>query len=394
MPQLGFPFAPDEEQRVTVEWNAGFRDVAVRVDGRLLGEVAKLGTKEVIFPLSDGTRLELRTGQVPFAELRISRNGAALPNSAGDPAQQVKFASKLACVLGVFGVALGLLTGALQIGALASLGVGFVSALGAALLALLGFAGMQGFPLALVGAVALYLADTVYLLTQLTPGAVGAPVARIVFLIPMVRALPAVVTLLREPPVHRRGPARTTAKPDEPRANPTRAHLSEQAEVRRQEITAKVSAARGATTAEPSTRSASRDVFRFAAPKCELSPVGLRVVSLDGTVRETQWSDLVGLFARRLPPEPPFDGKVLIDVVLRHDQPIRIAPSTLMNFAELPGRAAPSRLENLRRLLQHIDERCPNLSIDPGTRTFMESQQAPLAFRSLSEFAEYDASYP
>ncbi|HEX2879394.1 MAG TPA: hypothetical protein VHO25_07635 [Polyangiaceae bacterium] len=393
MLQLGFPFAPDEDERVIVEWESGFRNVAVRVDGRVLGEVSKLDTREVEFPLSDGTKLELRTGQFPFAELRISRNGLALPNSAGDPAQQVKRAAKLACILGVFGVALGLLTSALQIGVLASLGVGFASAVGAGLLALLGFAGMHGFPLALVGAVALYLADTVYLLTQLTPGSIGAPVARIIFLIPMLRALPAIITLMREPPVHRRGPARAAVKADESGANPVRTRLSDQAEVRRQEITAKISAARSATSAEPSTRSASRDVLRFAAPKCELSSLGLRVVSLDGTVKEVSWVEIAGLFARRLPPEPPLDGKVLIDVVLRSGLPIRIAPSTMMNFALLPGQAAPSRLENLRRMLQHIAEHCPHLSVDPGTRTFMESQQAPPAFRSLNEFAEYDASY-
>jgi hypothetical protein len=120
------------------------------------------------------------------------------------------------------------------------------------------------------------------------------------------------------------------------------------------------------------------------------------VTTREGRVREPAWDAIGRLVARQLPPDPPWDSGLLVDVVAHLDgrwEPFRVFTTTLVNFGVLEGGASTSRMENLRRLVRHVRERNPSVALDDETRAFADGSAAPARFVSLTQLAEYDAGY-
>jgi hypothetical protein len=102
------------------------------------------------------------------------------------------------------------------------------------------------------------------------------------------------------------------------------------------------------------------------------------------------------IVARQLPPDPPWDAGLLLDVVAYLDgrwEPLRVFTTTLVNFGALEGGASTSRLDNLRRLARHVREHQPALALDEDTLAFVEGRKPPARLLSTTQLAEYDAVY-
>jgi hypothetical protein len=406
MPSARYAFVPGDQQRVGVSWEGMWKSVAVTLDDRPLGAFAdgKELQRGGRYVLADGSVLEVSLVQLPFPELRLLRDGVPLPGSPSDPQQLMQGAGRLITAIGVLSVALGLVAAAFDVGFLRGLGFGLVSALAAALFAALGVPAARGSLPAMAAAVALYVLDTLFSVGQLAQAGgtfpVGVPIARILFLIPMLRGLQGALALRqgvaarrpappttsaaatgRTPPAAAaRGPA--AAGPAAPRLEGTASERRRELEIRGREVT------------RPNERSGAQRAaaaLRFVAPKLELHGAGLRVISLDGRKREIRWDRVREVLVRRLPPDPPWSGSVLFDVVVADEPPLRILPATVVNFAALPGGAAPSRVENLRRLGRLLLERSPSVQVDPATRVFLGGTGQPSAFATLDDFARHDA---
>ncbi len=100
--------------------------------------------------------------------------------------------------------------------------------------------------------------------------------------------------------------------------------------------------------------------------------------------------------ARQLPPDPPWDAGLLVDLVAHIDgrwQPLRLFTTTLVNFAALGGTASTSRLENLRRLARHVREQHPAVALDDETLAFVDGTKAPARLVNMTQLVEYDAVY-
>jgi hypothetical protein len=379
-----------------------WKSVAVTLDDRVLGAFAdgrelQQGGRYV---LADGSVLEVSLVQIPFPELRLLRDGVPLPGSPSDPQQLVQGAGRFVVALGALSAVLGLLTAALDVGFLRGMGFGLASALAGALFAGLGVAASRGSVPALAGALALYLLDTVFTLGHLAGSEaglpVGVPITRLFFLVPMLRALPAALALRRgaapprpAPPVNPSSPASGAVGATAAAAQAETPRLEGAASERRRELEL-----RGRDAIRPAERGGAQRAaaaLRFVAPKLELHGAGLHVIAADGRRREIRWERVREVFVRRLPPDPPWNGSVLFDVRVADEPPLRILPATVVNFAPLPGGAAPSRVENLRRLGRLLVERCPAASFDAATRAFLGGSGPPTAFATLDDFARHDA---
>jgi hypothetical protein len=135
--------------------------------------------------------------------------------------------------------------------------------------------------------------------------------------------------------------------------------------------------------------------LRFLAHKCEIGETGLRFTTREGRVRDVGWSGIGRIVARQLPPDPPWDAGLLVDVVAYLDgrwEPLRLFTTTLVNFAALGGEASTSRMDNLRRLARHVRERQPTVALDDDTLAFVEGKP-PARLVSTTQLAAYDAVY-
>jgi hypothetical protein len=137
--------------------------------------------------------------------------------------------------------------------------------------------------------------------------------------------------------------------------------------------------------------------LRFTAHRCEIIDGGLRVMSGTGKTREVHWSEMGRLVVRQLPPDPPWDAALLLDIVALMDgarwEPVRIFVTTFVNYGALPGGASTSRLENIRNLARLLREKNPGLALDPETTAFLEGPAPPARFPNMTQFAAYDSHY-
>jgi hypothetical protein len=141
----------------------------------------------------------------------------------------------------------------------------------------------------------------------------------------------------------------------------------------------------------PVAADATRGALRFVAGVATLAPDGLAVQLDSGAERALAWRDVIRVVARRLPPDPPFEKTALLDLVTA-DGPVRLLPTTRVDYANLPGGAAPGVKQNWRRLIALAREHHPGLEIEAQSAAFFDGGQAPM-FPALRRFAEYDAQY-
>jgi hypothetical protein len=247
---------------------------------------------------------------------------------------------------------------------------------------------------------------------------------RVFLTLPMLQAIPAMVALRRAenaPPAPRRPRPEAAAASPSPQpalaqiaaeiavAEPPIKLLAGEAERRRLELTEKMKVSRVATgPLRPMDlgrrpvagwgRDAAAEALRFVVHKCEIGAAGLKATHTSLRIRTLAWEEIASLLARQLPADPPWDARILLDVVpiataADGTEPVRILSTTFVNYAALPGGASTSRLENLRRLVAHLAERNPSAAVDPETAAFLQGDKAPARFATITQFAEYDSRY-
>lgn len=115
--------------------------------------------------------------------------------------------------------------------------------------------------------------------------------------------------------------------------------------------------------------SALANKLRYATLAATLSHVGIEARREDGFTRTVMWPDVVGIVARRLPPDDPYEGATFIDIVSTAGATLRILPWTRLAGDRIEGEGA----ERARALVQLAAARCPGAKLDAATRTFLGS---------------------
>lgn len=137
--------------------------------------------------------------------------------------------------------------------------------------------------------------------------------------------------------------------------------------------------------------------LRFCAREVELRDRGMTVTGHDDQLRFVEYSHIAGIVVRALPPDPPFEGRLLVDLVPTPDSagrrwPVRLLPNTRVNYAALPQGVASTSNQNLRNLVDFVVGTQPNIVRDPDLTAFLAGSP-PRRFAALKEFTAYDAGF-
>jgi hypothetical protein len=279
---------------------------------------------------------------------------------------------------------------------------------------------------ALAVAVPLFILDGLYTFVVAAEAKVSPPVggliARVFFLLPMLRGFSAIRELNKPPkrPAPRPRPsgqaaiaktapapadgavAATAAAAPPPRPAAAKTLSGEAEKVRlqmseRNPAPSAVSATgRRVETKGPAGVDAARKSLRFIANRFEVGADGFHAVLPNGAARDIRYDQVAALVARQLPPDPPWEGAFIVDVVPTKDaspEPVRIFGNTVVNYAAIPGGNSSSRLDNTRRLTAFLRDRCANAALDEATQEFVRGPKVPRRFANMTQFIEYDTTY-
>ncbi len=136
-------------------------------------------------------------------------------------------------------------------------------------------------------------------------------------------------------------------------------------------------------------------MLRFVASECTIGPDGLHVRAGHGGVDTVGWDEMTTLMVRKLPPDPPFEGKLFLDVLTQRDDarvPLRFMATTRANYAALPGGAGRTSMDNFRRLSRLILDRNRNVTFAADFGQFLDGGN-PRRFNSIKEFRGYDSRF-
>jgi hypothetical protein len=145
-------------------------------------------------------------------------------------------------------------------------------------------------------------------------------------------------------------------------------------------------------TAPPSF-DAARQSLRFVVAEATVGDTGITVTLEDHRKLELAWRVFTRASARQLPPGPPFDKLIVVDLATLGGAPLRFLPSSRVNYADLPGGAAPNSRENLRRLVAHVKTQQPTFGVEHESAEFFAGGREPPAFAALKQFVTYDEQY-
>jgi hypothetical protein len=113
-----------------------------------------------------------------------------------------------------------------------------------------------------------------------------------------------------------------------------------------------------------------RGKLRFAALTAELTRGGVDARREDGSARLVIWRDVVGVVARRLPPE--LDGDTFVDLVSTAGSTIRITPWTRLTGDPIEGDGEA----RARSVVKLVLAQCAEIKLDRATREFVDGKPA------------------
>jgi hypothetical protein len=113
-----------------------------------------------------------------------------------------------------------------------------------------------------------------------------------------------------------------------------------------------------------------RGKLSFATLTAELTRGGIDARREDDTTVLVMWRDVVGVVARRLPPE--HGGTTFIDLVSTAGSTLRVLPWTRLTGDPVDGDGDA----RARTLVALVAERCPEAKLDPATRAFLDGKDA------------------
>jgi hypothetical protein len=125
----------------------------------------------------------------------------------------------------------------------------------------------------------------------------------------------------------------------------------------------------------------------YAVMTAELSSTGIKAYREDGTKKLVAWDTIIGIIARRLPNEPPYEGSTFVDLVSTAGSTLRILPWTYVTGAPILGDGE----ERTRAFVQLIAARCLDAKMDSWTKVFADGAGRAAQLPSSKTLAAHDA---
>lgn len=310
--------------------------------------------------------------------------------------------------VGGLSLVVGLIAILFDIQFLKSLGIGFWSVLEGGLFLFLGYLAKKGSAAALWISIGLYSAEILFsiglMIKMKQPSLGGGMFVRLWLLYMMARG----IGIIGKSEPQKRTPM-PSIQPAPAASSPPVTRLTLEAEKRRMEMSTLTHSNIEKSKAIPreygnkfnvsvkDAVSAAASSLRFVIYRCEISERGLKAAYSNGTTREVQWNNIASIVVRQLPPDKPWEGKVVLDFLPVSAPgfpvaPLRVFASTYVNYSALPGGQAANTQENIRRLAAYAADQNPSILMDPASSSFIQEHKPPHRL-TLAQFAEYDQRY-
>ena len=111
-----------------------------------------------------------------------------------------------------------------------------------------------------------------------------------------------------------------------------------------------------------------RRVLKYTVTTASITGEGIKAHHEDGTTRFVEWDAIVGIVARRLPEDAPYDGATFVDLISAAGSTLRILPWTTLDGAPVLGEGE----ERARAFVQMLAVRCLDAKLDSWTKTFAD----------------------
>ena len=117
-----------------------------------------------------------------------------------------------------------------------------------------------------------------------------------------------------------------------------------------------------------------------------LTSIGITGQREDGTTKHVGWDDVIGIIARRLPADSPYEGVTFVDLVSVAGSTLRILPWTRLDGAPVRGDGE----ERARAFVQLIAARCLDAKLDSFTKVFADGAGHAAQLPSPTTLAAHD----
>jgi hypothetical protein len=129
-----------------------------------------------------------------------------------------------------------------------------------------------------------------------------------------------------------------------------------------------------------------RGKLRYAVVNATLTSAGIQALREDGTKQLVEWETIVGIIARRLPTEAPYNGSTFVDLVSVAGATLRILPWTAIAGAPVYGEDA----ERARVFVQLVAAHCLDAKLDRWTKVFADGASNAAQLANSTLLAEHD----
>jgi hypothetical protein len=198
MPKQAYALEHGGLKRLRLSWKGTWREVAIALDGEEIGKIS--GPQELQtgkeFRLPDDSILTVQlVHKLAGTELRLLRDGQALPGTAADPVAKFKTAYVVIYLIAALNIVLGLVGWLFDVQFLLAIGIGQSSIAFGLLFLGLGFFAQRRSVIALVLAVGIFALDGILsLIVSIAQG--YAPnmldiFVRVLLLVPMIQGITA-----------------------------------------------------------------------------------------------------------------------------------------------------------------------------------------------------------
>jgi hypothetical protein len=124
--------------------------------------------------------------------------------------------------------------------------------------------------------------------------------------------------------------------------------------------------------------------LQFSVVTCDITPAGIDARREDGHTVLVLWRDVVGVVARRMPPD--YDSVPFLDVVSTAGMTLRLLPWTRITGEVVEG----GDIERARALAKLLASRCTQAKLDKASQAFVDTDKPPAQLPTLDMLAKHD----
>jgi hypothetical protein len=130
-----------------------------------------------------------------------------------------------------------------------------------------------------------------------------------------------------------------------------------------------------------------RGHIKYAVVSVDISGTGIVATREDGTIKTIEWDKIVGVIARRLPPDKPYEAATIVDVVSSAGSTVRVLPWTKIRGGLPLDKQA---VERARGFVNLVASQALSAKLDAATKLFADTSGQAAQLPTLATLSSHD----